>query len=877
MKRIRKDKSIWKKLLLIISISIISFTSLNAENSKVSNEPDSAYIFAYTSEKNGLLFAWSIDKENWHTIGPEYSYVRCDYGRWGSQKRMFMPYLFLDSNGLWHCIWSVNEKDGAFAHAASKDLIYWQRQSYPIVMEDKNCLMPEVSFDKKNNRYFISWLSDENNTAQVYSNTTADFKSYTPSVKASSKVRLNNRQSATLSGKSVQGTVHKVAWDMIDGLIKTQQLAAYNNQLWSENSKTDPTRFASLEPIDAVITVEASKSKKISDLLLGVFFEDINYAADGGLYAEMIQNRDFEYALSDKEGRDKDWNSYKAWSVNGENITFGIDTILPIHPNNPHYATLQIKGIGDGLINEGFDGIAIQAGEKYNFSIFARTPESKKGKLLIRLIGKNGEIYGETSTNVISSEWKKYDAILMAKETLADARIEITPQMEGVVHLDMISLFPQKTFMNRKNGLRADLAQIIADMKPRFVRFSGGCVAHGDGIENIYRWENTVGSLESRKPQRNLWGYHQTAGLGYLEYFQFCEDIGAEPLPVVAAGVPCQNSAHHGHPIGGQQGGIPMEEMDEYIQTILDLIEWANGDAKTKWGKVRSESGHPKPFNLKYIGVGNEDLITDIFEERFTLIFNAIKEKYPDITVIGTVGPASEGTDYEEGWEIATKLGVPMVDEHYYQPPGWFIHNQDYYDKYDRSKPKVYLGEYAAHLPGRPRNLESALAEALYMTALERNGDVVSMSSYAPLLAKEGHTQWNPDLIYFNNTEVKPTVGYYVQKLYGQNSGNEYLSHKMELTNNRKDVKKRIALSVVRDTESNDVILKLVNLLPVAVKSTINLRDIDILNTEAVKTVLKGIPDDTTARPQQSTIRVSDTFTDELPAYSFTVIRIKGK
>ena len=438
----------------------------------------------------------------------------------------------------------------------------------------------------------------------------------------------------------------------------------------------------------------------------------------------------------------------------------------------------------------------------------------------------------------------------------------------------MISLFPEKTFMNRPNGLRADLAQAIADIHPRFIRFPGGCVAHGDGLDNMYRWKNTIGPLEARKPQRNLWGYHQTAGLGYFEYFRFCEDIGAEPVPVVAAGVPCQNSActHRG---GGQQGGIPMCEMDDYVQEILDLIEYANGDVKTEWGKKRAEAGHPKPFNLKYIGIGNEDLITDIFEERFTMLFNAVKEKHPEITVIGTVGPYSEGTDYEEGWELANKLNIPMVDEHYYQKPGWFIHNQDYYDKYDRSKSKVYLGEYAAHLPGRPNNLETALSEALYMTALERNGDVVHMTSYAPLLAKEGHTQWNPDLIYFNNEEVKPTVGYYVQQLYGQHAGDEYLNSRVILPEENDAMQKRIASSVVRDSRSNDLIVKLVNLLPVPTQTSVLLKDIPVVEETATLTTLSGKPDDKQAKPVTTTIRVSNDFDIDLPAYSFTVIRIK--
>lgn len=412
----------------------------------------------------------------------------------------------------------------------------------------------------------------------------------------------------------------------------------------------------------------------------------------------------------------------------------------------------------------------------------------------------------------------------------------------------MISLFPRNTFKGRENGLRADLARTIAQIHPRFVRFPGGCVAHGDGLNNIYRWENTIGALEARKPQRNLWNYHQTAGLGYFEYFLFCEDIGAEPLPVIAAGVPCQNSSTGGH---GQQGGIPTSEMDEYIQTVLDLIEWANGDKNTKWGKIRAKAGHTEPFNLKYIGIGNEDLIPDIFKERFAMIFKAIKAKYPEITVIGTVGPFYRGTDYDEGWKFATELNVEMEDEHYYQPPGWFLNNQDFYDRYDRAKSKVYLGEYAGHLPGRPNNIETALSEALYLSCVERNGDIVSMTSYAPLLAKEGHTNWNPDLIYFNNMEVKPTVGYYVQQMFGQNTGDTYILGNIDLSEKSADVKKRVVMSVVKDSKNNDLIIKLINMLPVEVNSDIDLSDYAIAEKSAELTILEGTPDDKTAKSEK--------------------------
>lgn len=857
------------KLLLIFISVLICMGKVSA------NEPDSAYIFAYATAKNnnynGLHFAWSIDKENWHAIGPEHSFLKCDYGRWGSQKKLYTPFLTQAADGVWHCVWSMNDTDGAFAHASSVDLVYWGRQSYPVVLPGNNVLQPEVSYDRANQNYTITWISNKSGDKQFHSVVTKDFKNYSETKKITE--RAQNKQTVLLNGIEETGTIQRVSWNVVDRLINAQKLTAYKNRQWAERAYLDPNEMK--EPVEVAIKWNPEKKKTISDLLIGIFFEDINYAADGGLYAELIQNRDFEYHPDDKEGRDTDWNSYKAWNVSDNTIAFAIDSTSPIHINNRNYAVLDVKNIGSGLINEGWDGIAVKQGEKYNFSVFARSPEEKKGKLSIRLIGKNGEVYGEASTKIIANEWKKYELVMTSKQTIDDARLIILPQLTGQVDLDMISLFPQRTFKGRKNGLREDLAQTLADMKPRFVRFPGGCVAHGDGLNNIYRWENTIGELEERKPQRNLWGYHQTAGLGYFEYFQFCEDIGAEPVPVVAAGVPCQNSAHHGCEIGGQQGGIPMCEMDEYIQTILNLIEYANGDAKSEWGKKRAKAGHPKPFNLKYIGIGNEDLITDIFEERFSMIYKAIREKYPEIIVIGTTGPFCEGTDYVEGWDLATRLNVPLVDEHYYQSPGWYLNNQDYYDRYDRSKAKVYLGEYAAHIPGRHNNIETALCEALHMANVERNGDVVTMTSYAPLLAKEGYTQWNPDLIYFNNTEVKPTVGYFVQKLYGQHAGDEYIPTLMQISDSRAEVNKRIASSLVRDSKTGDIIIKLVNILPVQVKTTLDLSGISIADKSARLETLQGALDDKEAVVKESTIGVNSIFDYQMPAHSLSVIRIK--
>ena len=816
-----------KHLLLLFSVLLLSLQpAAFAAMHETTATPDSVSLFAYATRgddgRSGLRFAWSMDGKHWFEIGQNYGYLRCDYGRWGSQKKMLDPNLKQLPGGEWLCVWKLNDHDG-YGQARSKDLIYWEAQQYP--------------------------------------RTTSDFE--------------GTRVKAKIAGHEETGTVSQVPWSVVDGLTQTYERNQYRNSLYGERPVQDKERFAGLKPIKATVTAQPEETKEISDLLMGIFFEDINYSADGGLYAELIQNRDFEYDPSDREG-DKNWNSTHSWKLEGENATFTISTSDPIHPNNPHYAVLKTNQPGAALTNTGFDGIALKAGEKYDFSLFARIPEgSKSGKLLVRLVDADGTVQGETTVTVSSRSWKTYKAVLTAK-TSADTRLELRPQSAGEIELDMISLFPQNTFKGRKNGLRPDLAQTLADMHPRFVRFPGGCVAHGDGLKNIYQWKNTIGPLEARKPARNLWGYHQSMGLGYYEYFQFCEDIGAEPLPVLAAGVPCQNSACHGDLRGGQQGGIPMSEMGAYIQDILDLIEWANGDArKTKWGKIRAESGHPKPFNLKYIGIGNEDLITDVFEERFTMIYLAIKEKYPEMIVVGTVGPFNEGTDYVEGWKLADKLGIPMVDEHYYQSPGWFLHNQDFYDKYDRSKKtKVYLGEYATHIPGRRANMETALTEALYLAALERNGDVVHMTSYAPLLAKDGRTQWNPDLIYFNNREVRPTTGYYVQKLYGQNAGDHYIPSQINLDNQDSRVKLRVGSSIVRDSKTGDVIVKLVNLLPVSIETDVRLPGMDGIQSSATRTVLAGAPE-TTPLPVTDTIEAGTSFKQELPAYSFTVIRLK--
>ncbi|MEJ2881310.1 alpha-L-arabinofuranosidase C-terminal domain-containing protein [Pedobacter sp. GR22-6] len=859
-----------KKLSLTIGLLLL-LTAANgfALNKKFKNEPDSAYLLAYNV--NGLRFAWSLDRQNWKPIGNDYTYLKSDYGRWGSEKKMISPSLIRGKDGLWVCIWSLNDYTHQFATATSKDLVSWTPQSYPYVDKGKNVLRPVISYNSTTNEYTITYADA---AGKYFQTRTRDLSTYGPVSEVSASAYRDHNVVVVLNGNT-NGQVHRLPWSVFSGLQKAYELQDYKARQNREVAKEDPLRFANLKNLDAKISFQPAQSKAISTMLTGIFFEDINYAADGGLYAELIQNRDFEYHPSERGFGDKNWNSSYAWTLKGEKASMKIDTVSPVHPNNQNYALLDLAQAGAVLSNTGFDGIAVKKGETYLFTAFLKLLEGKNIPLEIRLVSEKQGVIANSKTAAGSANWKQVQLALIAKSDATDARLEIQIGNSGRLGVDMVSLFPKNTFNNRKNGLRADLAKAIAEIKPRFVRFPGGCLAHGDGIDNIYNWKNSIGPLESRKPDRNLWGYHQTMGLGYYEYFQFCEDIGAQPVPVVAAGVPCQNSHTGG---GGQQGGIPLSEMDEYIQDIIDLIEYANGGINTKWGKKRAEAGHPKPFNLKYIGIGNEDLISEVFEERFAMIYKAVQKAHPEITIIGTAGPFFEGSDYEAGWRIASELKVPIIDEHYYQSPGWFIHNQDFYDRYDRNKSKVYLGEYAASLPGgKKTNLETSLSEALYLTSLERNGDVVSMASYAPLLAKEGHTQWNPDLIYFTNSEMRPTIGYFVQQLYGQNAGDQYIPSAVGLSDNQEAIRKRIACSMVKDSKSNELIIKLVNMLPIAVNSNLDLASLAIAGTSADRTVLSGNPEDKNALPVRSKIQLDAQSKLELPAYSFTVLRFKAR
>ena len=625
------------------------------------------------------------------------------------------------------------------------------------------------------------------------------------------------------------------------------------------------------------IAVDLATTKAISPHLVGIFFEDLSYAADGGLYAELVQNRSFSYSPADRP----EWNALTSWSLverAGGKGTLTVERESPLHPDNPTYAVLAGSGSGTtGMQNHGFDGISVKAGESYHFSVFARSISGERKALSVHLEGPDGALLASADLPALAVGWNPYTATLKPAASAPDARLVLLAGQPGRTAFDMVSLFPAKTFKNRPNGMRADLAQTIADLRPRFMRFPGGCLVHGDGLGNMYRWKDTIGPVWQRKGQPNIWRYHQSVGLGYFEYFQFCEDIGAIPLPVVPAGVCCQNSNFLvTRTYGTGQAGLPMADMPAYIQDVLDLVEYANGPVTSTWGAKRAEAGHPEPFHLRYLGVGNEDKITPVFKERFQMIHAALKEKHPEITVVGTVGPFSDGEDFDAGWKIANELRLPMVDEHYYKSPQWFWDKLRRYDTYDRTKSKVYVGEYAAHDDKRRSTLRAAIAEAACLTSLERNGDVVAMASYAPMLAKRGHTHWSPNLIYFDNTGVYPTISYHVQQLFSRHAGDTALAVSVP------DLP-ALAASCVRDSTSGDTILKLVNGAAEARSLRISLTGAANLSANAKMTVLAGDDADLVnpdsrpplVFPVVSTIPIAPAFERSLPANSLTILRFR--
>ncbi|WP_297080834.1 alpha-L-arabinofuranosidase C-terminal domain-containing protein [uncultured Demequina sp.] len=483
--------------------------------------------------------------------------------------------------------------------------------------------------------------------------------------------------------------------------------------------------------------------------LWGLFFEDINWSLDGGLNAELLRNGDFEFTAADRPG----WGPLTAWHHTGAG-SVEVRSEDPVHPNNGTYVRLAgpVR-----LENEGFDAVRVAAGQSFRLAAFTWRVQGV-GHASVSIVDDAGDAIATAELVVPERGWNEVGVDLTAHRG-GNGRLQIDVPRGLVMEIDVVSLRPRGDD-GEPLTFREDLVEVLQELRPSFLRFPGGCVAHGLGLANLYDWKKTVGPRHEREPSFNTWGYHQSRQIGYVEYFELCERLGASPMPIVAAGVSCQN-------LRGRAACIPLEDMPAYVQDILDLVEFANGDVGTRWGARRAEVGHPEPFGLRMIGVGNEDEITQDFEVRFAMIADALAAAHPDVTVIGTAGPQPFGQDFERGWEYAREQRVAVVDEHAYRTPRWFHQNLDRYDSYDRGGPAVYFGEYAA----RTNRVRSALAEAAFMIGMERNSDIVTLASYAPLLARIGTTQWVPDLIYFDADTVLPSPSYYVQQMFSVERG----------------------------------------------------------------------------------------------------------
>lgn len=560
------------------------------------------------------------------------------------------------------------------------------------------------------------------------------------------------------------------------------------------------------------LEVDASESvAKVQPTMYGIFFEDINFAADGGLYAEMVKNRGFEFTLPLMGWEQPKYDRFSL------NTNSGIGTIIKTEgdPANRNFLCIIVNNDQNyDLINEGFRGMGIKKGDNYKLSLKAKQVEGSISAIHVAFIDNDGKELGKTTLSIVGKDWKTYQAEFNATATEAKAKLKITFSGTGTVDLDMISLFPEDTWMGREKGLRKDLVQLLADLKPGFLRFPGGCIVEGRTLARRYQWKKTVGSIDERELLVNRWNtefnhrptpdYYQSFGIGFFEYFQLAEDIGATPLPILSCGIACQFNT-------GEL--VPMDELNPYIQDAVDLIEFANGPVDSPWGEIRAEMGHPAPFNMKYIGVGNEQWGPE-YIKRFVEFEKAIKAAYPEIVIVSGSGPFPDGEKFEFGWQELKKLNAEIVDEHYYRPPSWFKENTDRYDNYDHSGPKIFAGEYAAQSvaiasPDNKNNWNCALSEAAFMTGLERNADLVVMTSYAPLMEHAEGWQWTPDMIWFNNLKSYGTANYYVQKLYSTNPGKDLIkvSHNGEKVIGQDD----IYSSATIDADKNEIILKVVN------------------------------------------------------------------
>ena len=625
----------------------------------------------------------------------------------------------------------------------------------------------------------------------------------------------------------------------------------------------------------------AHPTADIQPTMWGIFFEDINFASDGGLYAELVKNRSFEFTLPlmgwKEMSKQQDGSSLLIMNRNEMNSK----------TSNPRFARFSIKSSNNyGISNEGFRGMGIQQGATYNFSVLAK-PVSGNVSLKLQLVNSKGETIGEGSVPLSGNDWKHFTTSFTATATEPKAKLQIWFEGTGIADMDMFSLFPKDTWKGRPNGLRKDLVQLLADMKPGFIRFPGGCIVEGRDLANRYQWKSTIGNVDDRGLIINRWNtefanrsapdYFQSYGLGFLEYFMLAEDIGASPLPILNCGMACQfNTAEV----------VPTEQLDPYIQDALDLIEFANGDASTKWGRLRTELGHPAPFNLKMMGVGNEQWGPQ-YIDRFRFFQARLKEKYPDVKLVNSTGTDPEGERFNYLNDTLRKMNADILDEHYYRPPEWFLSSAARYDTYDRNGPKIFAGEYASHVKGLEGSNKNtwlaALSEAAYMTGLERNAGVVSMASYAPLFAHVDAWQWAPDLIWFDNLRSYGTPNYYVQKQFSSNKGTKVIP--LLWDDQPIEGKDSLYASAVLDSNAGEVILKVVNASAVSQNAQVALTGLRKPATIANTQILQSIsldqknsldkPKDISPIDEKAKLR-GNILPLILPPYSFSTVRLKA-
>ena len=567
---------------------------------------------------------------------------------------------------------------------------------------------------------------------------------------------------------------------------------------------------------DYTLTVQTAKpGAEVQPTMYGIFFEDINFAADGGLYAELVKNRSFEFTPDHLLG----WQAFGKVEIKDDGP----------FDKNPHYARLHSMGHGDwwtGLVNEGFFGIGVEKDKEYRFSVYARVPDGKAQMLRVQLIepytNEEHQEFSGADIKVTSKDWQKYTAVIKSRKTADKAQLRLFLCDEngrsgsGTMDVEHVSLFPVDTWKGHENGMRMDLAQALADMKPGVFRFPGGCIVEGVTLENRYNWKNSVGPVEDRPYNKNRWestftyryypDYFQSYGLGFYEFFLLSEEIGSEPLPVLNVGMACQ---YQNWDREAAHAPATVEGLQPYIDDCLDLIEFANGGTDTKWGKLRADMGHPKPFNMKLLGIGNEQW-GDFYFKRVKIVADAVRKAHPEIKIIGTSGPDSEGHNFDIGWEAMKRQKADLVDEHFYRPISWFQNQWERYDKYDRKGPKVFAGEYACHDRGKKYNHAGAsIYEAAFMTGLERNADIVHMATYAPLFSHVDGWQWRPDMIWYDNLRVACSASYWVQALYAQNKGTNVLP----ITNSNFPQKGEdgVLASAVWDKDRQEVIVKVAN------------------------------------------------------------------